>query len=725
MQIQSLQDTSTYESKQQNVSGSATFGPASGGNLSASQSQVDSTYTSVTEQTGIKAGDGGFGVQVNGKTDLQGGVISSTEAAVQANQNTFTTTALATSDLQNHAAYSANATGISVGAGVSTDGSLAPGGTGVGIGHDSGHDSSVTQAGISGMAGNEAVRTGDKPTGIAKIFDAAKVEKEINAQVFITQTFSREAPRAIASYADSQVRDLQKQAGTESDPVRQAALQDDIRRWKDGGAYRVALHAAAGGMAGSVGGAVGAGTVAAAAPLLDDWQTSLTDKLQAAGASESVAKAAATVIMQTTATGIGAVASGGSVQGAAAGLSTDANNRQLHPDEKIRIKQLAGKDAIKEARLTAAACSMTKCYAEFPTDSASYQQLKQLADIGASDALIGERQLLNQQSGLFGYSTKGVFNNANIDAAKQFNNTYQIDTRAIGAVQTVAGGFGIAGSAVTAPVSCATGIGCVANAVVGTVSIDTMYAGAKQVVSGNPESTFLNQGLQGLGMSPEAAGLVEAALGLGSAVTAGAVANKVIDQAENLSSAARLSYAPIEEFSTKGLKVTQTTMNTPIAQTIIKEYVGTGLSATRATDYAANLLQTGKALPTVLYAGPDSELIKIVPKRILGSDIVGNYSPFFITRLQYETLSKLPADQIANRLGLPVEQSVRGTQLGFDVYAMKPLAGTSPIVFVSEVAPIQQGAYSATGGAQQILVPNRNLWTNPNLNKVGSIPGSR
>jgi filamentous hemagglutinin len=108
-----------------------------------------------------------------------------------------------------------------------------------------------------------------------------------------------------------------------------------------------------------------------------------------------------------------------------------------------------------------------------------------------------------------------------------------------------------------------------------------MYAGAKQVVSGNPESTFLNQGLQGLGMSPEAAGLVEAALGVGSAVTAGAVANKAIDKTATFNNAAQLSYSPIEEFSTKGLQVTQTILNTPIAQAIMKEYVGTGLSANR------------------------------------------------------------------------------------------------------------------------------------------------
>lgn len=374
LQIQSLQDTSTYDSKQQNISGSATFGPATSGNLSTSQSKVDSTYASVNEQSGIKAGDGGFGVQVQGNTDLQGSVISSTEAAVQAQRNSFTSAELTTADVQNHASYSANATGISVGAGVSTDGKLAPSGSGVGMGHDSGSDSSVTTAGISGIAGNSAVRTGDKPTGIAKIFDAASVEKDINAQVVITQTFSREAPRAIATYADSQVKALQTQSRIETDSVKQAALQKDISHWEEGGTYRVALHAVAGGMAGGVGGAVGAGTAAAAAPLLNDLQTSLAEKLKAAGANEQVANAAAALITQTTAAGMGAVVSGGSAQAAAAALSTDANNRQLHQSEKDLIARKANENKVSAERLTKAACFKIKCWAQFPEGSPLYKQ---------------------------------------------------------------------------------------------------------------------------------------------------------------------------------------------------------------------------------------------------------------------------------------------------------------------------------------------------------------
>jgi len=49
-------------------------------------------------------------------------------------------------------------------------------------------------AGDRGNAGDTTVRTGDKPTGIAKIFDADKVQKDIAAKTQITQMFSTLAP---------------------------------------------------------------------------------------------------------------------------------------------------------------------------------------------------------------------------------------------------------------------------------------------------------------------------------------------------------------------------------------------------------------------------------------------------------------------------------------------------------------------------------------------------
>jgi hypothetical protein len=41
----------------------------------------------------------------------------------------------------------------------------------------------------------------------------------------------------------------------------------------------------------------------------------------------------------------------------------------------------------------------------------------------------------------------------------------------------------------------------------------------------------------------------------------------------------------------------------------------------------------------------------------------------------------------------------------------------------NETAPIQQGSYVASGGGQQVLVPNRNQWTDPI--RIGSIGGTR
>lgn len=84
----------------------------------------------------------------------------------------------------------------------------------------------------------------------------------------------------------------------------------------------------------------------------------------------------------------------------------------------------------------------------------------------------------------------------------------------------------------------------------------------------------------------------------------------------------------------------------------------------------------------------------------------------------------MPASEIGDALGLPAEQAVRGSQLGFDVYSMKPLSDAGVEVFTSEVAPVSQGGYAARGGAQQVMVTDRTKWTDPNAHKLGEIRGS-
>src|SRR5450830_1345198 len=326
--------------------------------------------------------------------------------------------------------------------------------------------------------------------------------QQVQAQTAITQAFSAQAPKAIGDFSDKKRDELIAQAI--NDPMHRTDLLADAAKWDEGGIYRTALHTLTGALVGEVSGALGAGAVATAATQLKQLQDVATTTLIEQGIDPSKAQTMAQGLAQLTALAIGTAVSGAA--GGTQALVVDTNNRQLHLDEKTRIKQLAAGDAIKEARLTAAACALVKCYAEYPEGSTLYVQLKRYADLGATDALAGERQLLSKQTGMFAYSSNGIFNDVNIDAAKRLNNTYQIGTRTIGLGETVLGGSGLAVSVITAPAFCATGVGCVATALGGTLSLDAMYAGAKQTINGKSESTFLNQGLQGLGMSQQAAG---------------------------------------------------------------------------------------------------------------------------------------------------------------------------------------------------------------------------
>jgi len=118
LNLESLQDTSTYKSKQQSVGIGLSVpimgGGAAGGSLSASSAKAKGNYASVVEQTGIKAGDEGFNITTQGNTDLTGAIIASNEKAVQDNKNSLTTGTLSYSNLQNTSSASASSDGINL-----------------------------------------------------------------------------------------------------------------------------------------------------------------------------------------------------------------------------------------------------------------------------------------------------------------------------------------------------------------------------------------------------------------------------------------------------------------------------------------------------------------------------------------------------------------------------------------------------------------------------------
>ena len=204
-----------------------------GGSISAGKANINSDYTSTTEQSAIRAGDGGFQITTAGNTTLIGGQITSTQKAIDDNTNSFSTGGtLSTQDLSNTAEYHAKAAGVQLGASVNHTGQYQPSGTSAGVGKDSGSASSSTQAAISDIAGNKNARTGDAQTGIAPIFDAGKVQADINAQVQITQAFGQQASKAVAKYAASKIQDIKAEQKAEAakehpDLERQQALKEE------------------------------------------------------------------------------------------------------------------------------------------------------------------------------------------------------------------------------------------------------------------------------------------------------------------------------------------------------------------------------------------------------------------------------------------------------------------------------------------------------------------
>ena len=324
LRIDSLQDSSRYDSRQQNAGFSVAAGTGSAsGSVSAGNTRIDSDYLNVAEQSGLKAGDGGFQLTVKGDTTLSGGVIASSDAAVQAGVNRLDTTATHLSDLHNQASYKAS--GYSVNVGVSSG---KPSGS-AGIGQDSGSAASDTRAGISGIAGNSSVSSGDAETGIANPFDAQRVAANVGAQVAISAEFGRQAPRAWADFAQAQYQAAQASGNAE-----------EAAKWAEGGAYRVAGHSVLGGLSGGVAGAAGAASSASLMPRLGE-------QLDSSDLPAAVKQAIGMVASAT----LGAVSGGAA--GAAMGLNVDVNNRQLHPDQ-VRLVQAQAKKLAGQQGLTAA-----------------------------------------------------------------------------------------------------------------------------------------------------------------------------------------------------------------------------------------------------------------------------------------------------------------------------------------------------------------------------------
>lgn len=305
--IESLQDTSTYAVKEKSlgVGLSLCIPPfcygASSASVNAGKTDIDSTYASVTEQSGIKAGDNGFDIRVGGNTDLAGAVIASTDKAVQDGRNHLSTGTLTYRDIRNEAEYDGSS--FSVGGGYGTTvgkdqqgnaqagptqvpGSTLPNEGGFSatapIAMNASDDAhSITRSGISGatisirddakqqeltgQSGEETIAnlnrdvSSDKDTSNAlkPIFD----EEEIRTGFEITGAFARETGTFLENRARESTRakeELDKERAKptdQQDPAKIAALTQtlkDNQTWEFGGTSRAVLTALTAAAAGNV-----------------------------------------------------------------------------------------------------------------------------------------------------------------------------------------------------------------------------------------------------------------------------------------------------------------------------------------------------------------------------------------------------------------------------------------------------------------------------------------
>jgi filamentous hemagglutinin len=113
LNIESKQDSNSYneESKSGSLGLEYDFGTGKVGITGGyNEGNIDSDYKSVTDQSGIYAGEEGFDIYVEDNTDLKGGIISGDNSE----ENKLSTGTLTYEDIKNEAEYEAGSIGVNV-----------------------------------------------------------------------------------------------------------------------------------------------------------------------------------------------------------------------------------------------------------------------------------------------------------------------------------------------------------------------------------------------------------------------------------------------------------------------------------------------------------------------------------------------------------------------------------------------------------------------------------
>ena len=317
--IQSEQDTDDYASKQFQASGQVVIGMGgggSGGGLNVNQSKINSHYASVTDVSGISAGDGGFDITVGGNTHLIGGVIAST---ADPTKNILDTGSLTYESIHNEANYSASSFGI--GGGYSTGG----GGYG-GSGFSGAPNLGISQKGNSGS---------DTNAGIAQ---GTIIQRDGNTDLSGLDRNPTLDNQALTPIFDAQKVQEKMEMGQVAGQVGMTAAGDLATKmgWDEGSPQRTILHGVVGaGIAALGGGNVAQGALGAAANQLVIQQ--MADYLESQGYQKGTPEFATMLKLASTAVG----AAAGGATGAAPALDGTTYNYLTHQQVDALNKTIA------------------------------------------------------------------------------------------------------------------------------------------------------------------------------------------------------------------------------------------------------------------------------------------------------------------------------------------------------------------------------------------------
>nr|WP_318036295.1 hemagglutinin repeat-containing protein [Cupriavidus pampae] len=359
LNLASRQDTEESHAEQKSAGGglSISQGGGASGSFSASKGKADSSYANVTEQSGILAGDGGFDINVKGNTDLKGAIIASTATE---DRNQLTTGTLSWSDIENKSDYSSTSMGVTGGLTFGqkvedkTSGPTSGKNTG-GVSpmipqHESGSQHGVAQSGIAAgtititdqASQNQDIAalnrdTANTNTTVGKGPDLNNVLGKQADMMAAAQAAGEAVAKSIGELANSKKAEADKvlakaQERFDADPseVNKASRDSaasDVAGWGEGGAYRIALHAAGGAMVAGLGGGsalaggAGAGIAAGIAPQLN----SLSNAAMGITGDADVDRALGNTLANLVAGGLGSLIGGGS--GAATAANEDRFNR--------------------------------------------------------------------------------------------------------------------------------------------------------------------------------------------------------------------------------------------------------------------------------------------------------------------------------------------------------------------------------------------------------------